>query len=626
MAFGLTIGTERSAALQTSIQDELMKRGYSPDADPVMAEYITIMIINNKTPTQILSELEDLIGSDFDPSFVDWLFAEATKGAPESEAPSATTASTSTPTPAVRESPPHTTENTRRPPNAPRSGGPLYQQAIAQALPSTSPSAQKRTASARSPSPTGPANKLRRTDLPTGPRAMLRDGPAPHHPRDSNGPGGSRSLLDRMAPARNGHAPYARDDIQARIDTITGGSPDPAMMMMASGFPMGGMDIGGMGMTNPLLLQEMMMNQMALMTQMAGAMGIMNPTMMNGGFPMQPGMGGDMGMFNGMPQQMANMDGPNGRGRGRGRAGAMRGAGRGRGGHSGSSNAPIDGVQFSSSPPPAATPSPAPATTIAAPTPIPAPKPAPVIASSSSTSSTASQARPGFIPPERPQSPTLCKFGLKCTNPVCRYSHPSPVATPESGVVLSNEACESGKNCKDKDCIKAHVSPAVLNPNATDHLKPSTFVPTSAPTAHTPTPCRYGAGCTRPNCSFTHPSRPSTTTSSTPCKFGTACTRATCPFQHPEGRVLPSTFHRGLSTTAPLVSVQTPEAGSMSSQSQHRSVVFNKSTTSATAAELEKKLKEMEEKKSLAEKAVAQAEAAAAGKKDDASKPVAISA
>jgi hypothetical protein len=52
---------------QNSIQDELTKRGYSPDAgesnnpanatpplndyqDPVMAEYITIMIINNKSP------------------------------------------------------------------------------------------------------------------------------------------------------------------------------------------------------------------------------------------------------------------------------------------------------------------------------------------------------------------------------------------------------------------------------------------------------------------------------------------------------------------------------------------------------------------------------------------------
>lgn len=68
MPFGLTIGTERAAALQQAIQDELIKREYSAEAgeylhatlvfsllssnvpiDPVMAEYITIMIINNKT-------------------------------------------------------------------------------------------------------------------------------------------------------------------------------------------------------------------------------------------------------------------------------------------------------------------------------------------------------------------------------------------------------------------------------------------------------------------------------------------------------------------------------------------------------------------------------------------------
>lgn len=99
MAFGLTMGTERATALQNAIQDELMKRQYSMEPgtypsrldrsvmadlshliqDPVMAEYITIMVINNKTagpshsvshfsrdksahhtsPAQITSELED---------------------------------------------------------------------------------------------------------------------------------------------------------------------------------------------------------------------------------------------------------------------------------------------------------------------------------------------------------------------------------------------------------------------------------------------------------------------------------------------------------------------------------------------------------------------------------------
>lgn len=288
-------------------------------------------------------------------------------------------------------------------------------------------------------------HKQRRMDLPTGPRAMQRE-------RDGT-PGGSRSLLERMSSPRNG--PFVKDDIQARIDTITGSqNPEMGPMMMGGGpgpFPMNGMpgmDMAAMaGMTNPLVLQEMMMNQMALMSQMAGAMGILNPAMgMNGPFPMQPGM--DMNMMNGM-----NGQGMDGRGRGRGRGG-MRG-GRGRGGHTPtpSSHTP-DGP--GSAPPRQPNEDP---TSVVAPAPVvagPIPTAAPQITHSTSES------RPGFNPPERPQSPTLCKFALKCTNPSCRYSHPSPVATPESGVVLSNDPCENGKNCKDKDCIRAHVSPAVL--------------------------------------------------------------------------------------------------------------------------------------------------------------------
>lgn len=392
-----------------------------------------------------------------DASFVDWLFAEAAKGAtpvevqPQAEEPSL--APVSAP---VRDQPPHLSQDgARRVPSGPRSGAPLYQQALSQALPSTSPGGVKRTASARSPSPGGHGpNKQRRMDLPTGPRAMYREGSGvPHNA------GGPRSLLERVGgPARNGQPQSMHDDIQARINNITNQSPDPTnMMMMNGGFPMG-MDMNAMA--NPLMLQEVLLNQMALMNQMAGAIGILNPAM--NGFPMQPGMGGDMGMFN---PQMNGMQQPleTGRGRGRGRGGPMRG-GRGRGGghpggHGGAQGAPAEvpaGAIPAAAVVPAVTAS-TPAGSVTSPSaaiPIIAPIAAPASTSSRST----------FVPPERPQSPTLCKFGLKCTNAACRWSHPSPVATPESGVVLSNDPCENGKNCKDKDCVKAHVSPAVLNP------------------------------------------------------------------------------------------------------------------------------------------------------------------
>ena len=177
--------------------------------------------------------------------------------------------------------------------------------------------------------------------------------------------------------------------------------------------------------------------------------------MMNGGMPMQPGPGGDGGMFQGN-MNGGHQAGMEGRGRGRGRGGPSNRGGRGRGGHS---NAPAHTEDLASrlAEPAHAAPAPAPA----APVPVVAPTP------TTAAPAPAAQAKPGFVPPERPQSPTLCKFGLRCTNPLCRWSHPSPVATPESGVVLSNDPCENGKNCKDKDCIKAHVSPAVLNPNGT---------------------------------------------------------------------------------------------------------------------------------------------------------------
>jgi hypothetical protein len=377
--------------------------------------------------------------------FIDWLFTEAAKGAPESELGSQTQtqptdSQPSLPTPSLRQVPPDTRRN---PPSGPRSSAPLYQQAISQALPNQSSTAQKRTASARSPSPTGQGpNKTRRTDLPSGPRSM----------RDArqSGPPGPRSLLDRVGP-RSGGIGFPR------TDNMPNNMPGPGDMdlqaAMAAGFVppgMNGMDMNAMAAAqmgpNPLLLQEMMMNQMAMMAQMATSLGMMNPGQY-GGFPMQAGaqdvaMYGGPGGYNGPP-----IAGGPSRGRGGGRGGF---SGRGRGGAPSHLPAP-DSVPQEEQPPPiphlTEAPASNPALVVATPT-LVQPQPAPQ----------------NFAVPERPQSPTLCKFSLKCTNPQCRWSHPSPVATPESGVVLSNEACEQGKECKDKDCIKGHISPAAVNP------------------------------------------------------------------------------------------------------------------------------------------------------------------
>ncbi|KAI0282809.1 hypothetical protein BGY98DRAFT_1174441 [Russula aff. rugulosa BPL654] len=575
MRFGLAIGTERAKTLESAIQDELIKRGYSAEPDPVMAEYITIMIINNKTRDQISSELEDLIGSVVERGFIDWLFTEAARGT----AFSATTTSVS-----VREGPP---DARRNPPTGPRGNAPLYQQAISQALPNQPPTAQKRTASGRSPSPSGQnPNKSRRTDLPSGPRAM----------RDArqSGPSGPRSLLERVGPRSAGNAFPRPDNIQNNIPVP--GDMDMQAALAAGFVPpgMNGMDMNALAAAqmgpNPILLQEMMMNQMAMMAQMASSLGMMNPGQF-GGFPMQPGaqdvgMYGGPGGFNGPPVGGTPK---------RGRVGGK------------------ESLSSEGQPPPAPQ-------LVEAPGPSSIPTVAP-------TPATPQPTRLNFAVPERPQSPTLCKFSLKCTNPHCRWSHPSPVATPESGMVLSNEPCEQGKDCKDKDCVKAHISPAAVNPALAEH-KPSTPTAPSTPAraSHNNVFCRYGVACARQDCAFQHPasrklpsSRPPQA-QATPCRFGAACTRTTCPFQHPEGRVLPSTFHRGLSTATPIVSVAAPQTGTMGAPSPHKTVVFNKPSQGKA---LGAKAQEIEDERSRTIKAVKEAEETAAKKDNSKRTPIA---
>ena len=554
----------------------------------------------------------DLLTMPLDPSFTDWLFAEAAKGAPESEAPStASSIPADPPSESKSISHPPSSEPARRPPNGPRAGAPLYQQAISSTLASSS---QKRL---RSPSPSTHPVKSRRMELPTGPRAMQNPPPAP------------RSLLDRVGgPSPGSRFQGGRDEVQARIDNITNTSPDPNMMMgFPNGMAMGDMGVGVGMQANPMLLQEMMLNQMALMAQMANSMGMLSPAMGMPGFnPMQ--QGGDPAMFSGGAPVNGHgfqQNGVNGRGRGGARGG--RGRGGARGGHVGSSPAPPSTEE-------GASPVSAPALSIAEPaqpTPIVAPIPVPA----SATSPTAPP-KPVYALPERPQSPTLCKFGTKCTNSQCRYSHPSPVATAESGVVLSTEACEKGKDCKDKDCIKSHVSPAVNNPGMSSlHLSTRaarayssagavgsiTHAPVAPPTTTTGPPqhtvqCRFGGACTRPNCPYQHP--PRINHFSQQCRFGAGCTRATCPFQHPDGRVLPSTFHRGLTTSAPLVNVHAPETGSMGAASHHRSVTFNK------PQDVKDKLKDIEKQKEMAKKAIDEAKAAAVKKDETKAVPIAV--
>ncbi|KAG1889263.1 hypothetical protein F4604DRAFT_1568919 [Suillus subluteus] len=91
----------------------------------------------------------------------------------------------------------------------------------------------------------------------------------------------------------------------------------------------------------------------------------------------------------------------------------------------------------------------------------------------------------------------------------------------------------------------ARANPTTVAGTTHTSVLPTTTT-TTGPPQHTVT-CRFGGACTRPNCPYTHP--PKTDHFGQQFRFGAGCTYTSCPFQHPEGRVLPSTFHCGLSTT-----------------------------------------------------------------------------
>ncbi|KAG9030329.1 hypothetical protein FRB95_004114 [Tulasnella sp. JGI-2019a] len=576
------LGSEKSIALQDAIQKQLALKGYSQEDDTVMAEYITIMLVNDKSAEQVTLELTELIG-DYDPSFTDLLFAAKNNpnlGVNEPTAPLNTSGGQNTADLAVSNATPTSNFDTRH-------SRPLYQQAIS-ALPSGS-TGQKRSASQRSLSPTsgGPSSKRRQPDLPDRPRAMRDENPTAGAtaPVSARGNRLKNSLLDRVGPKASPNGP---DPVQERIRSVTQpqqplqqrsqgpGGPNmhnlnpqmgPNMQPGGGGFPGGQMDPAAMA---------MMMQQGY------------NPAMMNGGFApngieatmmaiqqfgqlaMQMGLvPGPMGMVG--PGPMQQPGGGHGGPRFQGDRGMGGGPGMGGRHNGGQRNVPVaqgpPGTGNQRGPGPSSATG---ITTIHSPTPI----------------VPATTSLPNSNVPLRPLSPTLCKFVTNCNNPTCRYSHPSPVSTMESGVVLSTEPCEKGVNCLDKDCIYAHVSKAAKNAPKSDTVAAPIHTPAAATVSQAP--CKFDPNCTRPNCPYYHPShkqrapKPYASSSSTACRFGAGCTRADCPYTHPPGRILPSQFSRGLDGAPPSLVIT---ASGNEKESWNKSVDFRaKNAASATPA------------------------------------------
>ncbi|KAK4704437.1 hypothetical protein P7C70_g1772, partial [Phenoliferia sp. Uapishka_3] len=152
--------------------------------------------------------------------------------------------------------------------------------------------------------------------------------------------------------------------------------------------------------------------------------------------------------------------------------------------------------------------------------------------------------------PTKPTDESICKHGVDCTKPTCPFSHPSPVATKASGLVLFSEACEKQLACEDPDCSKSHVSVAQKKGgDSTATAAPSAAITRPSPAVDSngiagagERPCKFAGACTRAGCVFLHPwdvrGDPGNT-AGVPCRWADKCTRADCHFSHPPNRRVP---------------------------------------------------------------------------------------
>nr|XP_019046434.1 hypothetical protein I302_05183 [Kwoniella bestiolae CBS 10118]OCF25364.1 hypothetical protein I302_05183 [Kwoniella bestiolae CBS 10118] len=509
---GITLNPEQSAQLQAEIQRELERREWAEPEDNVMAEYITVLLANGSARERVQTEMDDLVGSDFDPAFLDWLFSAA-KSITSAPSPSPIPTSAAVPTASTSQSPV----------NAPRGSGGSGSRLLNTALAPLSSQPEKRKAADTAD---GNQNKKRLSDVgvnaPSGPRGMGSEG---------------RSLADRIGGGNvRGRGVPIRGMAGGRGGNMNmGGHMGFRPNFQQQNQQQPGFNQPGFGQPFMPQGQQEMVAQMMMMQASMAQMNNMVASMMQQQlqFQQQQQQQQQVSATSARPPRPPSVKVPHGT-----KLGA----------HS------VSGIP---------------------------PK---------------SAGTPGPIP-DKPTSTALCRFSVGCSNSRCSFSHPSPVADEQTGMVLSEEPCENGKECKDAECIKSHVSPAAI---LGESAGPSRLL------------CKY-QNCTNPSCPFRHEDEngnpippPALTASKAPkpkiapvpvpsassdneddggdgdvevvmshkglmdgalddtkkevsCRYGERCTRPDCKFTHPPGRPTPKfskkfgsssgTFNKSITST-----------------------------------------------------------------------------
>ncbi|CAO3564963.1 unnamed protein product [Mortierella alpina] len=122
-----------------------------------------------------------------------------------------------------------------------------------------------------------------------------------------------------------------------------------------------------------------------------------------------------------------------------------------------------------------------------------------------------------------------CKFGARCTRADCKFRHPEGDSTA-STQQQQQQPCRFYPNCTKPNCPFYHPSLGEPLAGQDSSMGDAGSTPNTDASNRLPTPCRFGDMCTRPGCHFTHP-RDGAASTMPMCKFN-PCTRVGCPFRH----------------------------------------------------------------------------------------------